>query len=65
MFLVQSGAGFQERHSIMQVIKTRNVILVAPTDLSQALGCNKSCNGVCRKKVKTVEMDIMVRSDGL
>jgi hypothetical protein len=49
----------------MRLVKTCNVKSVAPSDLSQALSRNKSCSGVCRKKVKTVEMDIMVPSDGL
>ena len=49
----------------MRVVKTCNVIPVAPSDLSQALSRNKFCSGVCRKKLRAVEMDIMVRSDGL
>jgi len=49
----------------MRDAKTCNIISVAPSDLSQALSRNKPCSDVCRKEVKTVEMDIMVPSDGL
>jgi hypothetical protein len=47
----------------MRVVKTGNVISVAPSDLGQALSRDKPCSGVCRKEVKSFQMDVMVSSD--
>jgi hypothetical protein len=56
-------AAFVPEGSVMRVVKTGNVISVAPSDLSQALSRDKPCRGVCRKEFKSFQMDVMVSCD--